>query len=654
MSEVTEVVAPERVPASRLSLLARDYGTTLLVAVVVFLVAYDNGSFGEPARDTLAIVLWWALIVGVGAGIWPLVRPTNNAFTTGALLAAFGLVTLFSTIWAANPEGAYAEFTRVALYLAVFAIAVVTGRRRNAGQWSNGLAVGIAAVAALALGSRLFYPHLASQREVVHLLPSIQGRLYYPLGYWNGLAVFAGMGVPLLLRIAVSGRGAFVRGLAVAPLPIIVAVLYLTSSRGGVAATAAGSIAFLTLSARRWAVLGATLVAGIASAAVLWVLSDRHTLVNEPFKSAAETQGKSAALIIGGICVLAALVYGIGSRFVAARMRPPSPAFSWALLAAAVLVAGVGIAFTHPVKRFEAFRQPPGAESGQGTIRQHLLSANGSGRWQLWHSAVDEFQSKPVLGRGAGSYEAWWAKHGTLGAFVQDAHSLYLQVLGELGIAGLVLLAAAFVSGLVAALTRLRRLDTEERIGLAAVTASFVAYALAAGIDWMWELTAVSVVAFACLGLATGPATAVDASARERLPRSRLRFGLRAVFAGAGCVLICAIAVPLLAGLKLRASQDAFGRGDTAGAIADAVDAKSIQPWASSPYLQLALLAEQESDLSAARRWIRTAISHDRSDWRLWLIQSRIQTKLGEKRQALRSFEHARALNPRSRLFQGT
>ena len=61
-----------------------------------------------------------------------------------------------------------------------------------------------------------------------------------------------------------------------------------------------------------------------------------------------------------------------------------------------------------------------------------------------------------VDGRGAGSYESWWSEHGTLATFVKDAHSLYLQTLGELGVVGLVLLLTALTAGATAGIARLR------------------------------------------------------------------------------------------------------------------------------------------------------------------------------------------------------
>jgi len=115
----------------------------------------------------------------------------------------------------------------------------------------------------------------------------------------------------------------------------------------------------------------------------------------------------------------------------------------------------------------------------------------------------------------------------------------------------------------------------------------------------------------------------------------------------AGWLLICAIALPLLSGIKVSASQDAVGRGDVAAAIKDAADARSIQPWAPTPYQQLALVEEQAGNLRDARAWIRKAIEHNPDDWALWLIAARIETVQGAVAAARRSLARARELNPR-------
>ena len=641
-----------REPHERLDVVG--YATTLAVAVAVFLIAFDGGSYDEASRTTLAIGIWWAIVLVVALNLRPLPRVPAAAVVTGGLLLALALFTLASIAWADSAERAFLEFDRTALYLGVFLLAVLAGTRGNAGRWVDGIALGVAAIGILALVSRLF-PDLVSAQELRTFLPSAFARLSYPLGYWNGLAILTAISFPLLLRAAVFARTGLLRGVALAPLPALVAVIYLTSSRGGVLTALFGTFCFLVLTARRWSALAAVALAGLGAVAAIAVLQTRHELVNDPSLAVAESQGRSAALLIAGICVLSGVAWAAGTVLLEGRL-PASAALDRAAAALVVVAAAVGIAAAHPVERFEHFKRPPqqGDFSATDLVRSHLLSKSGSGRWQLWQAAVDEFETEPVRGRGAGSFESWWAEHGTIEGFARDAHSLYLEMLGELGVVGLTLLGAALLTAVLSALRRTVAASDEVSRGIAAaVTAAFLAFALALAIDWMWELTAVSVVGIALAGLVAGPATAL-APARARQPSGvsrRTRLSLAVAVVVVGLFVVGAQAIPLVATSKIQDSQAASARGDAVAAIDDALAAKSIEPWAASPYLQLALLEEQVGRLRAAKRRIAQAIDRDRNDWRLWLVQARIEFKLGHVRAARESLDRTRALNPRSPLF---
>jgi hypothetical protein len=653
--------APRPTPPLRHSrrLLAPDAWLTALIGFVVFAVAYDNGGYGLSSRSIVGIGIWWAIILGVGLGLLSLGRPPRQALVTGGLLAGFTGWTLASTSWAPSAENAFNEFNRASLYLAIFTLVVAAGTRGNVGRWADGLALGIVATAFVSLASRLF-PHLFSTRGLATFLPSAQTRLSFPVGYWNGLAILMGIAFPLCFRGAIAGQNPLTRGLALLPVPALAAVIYLTSSRGGTASALAGTLVFLAATGRRWSAVGALLTAGIGSGLAVAVLLHRHELVNGPIGSAAAaSEGRSAAVLIAGCCLVGSLLFLAGERALTGRFRP-NPVIG-RVLAAAVALAAVGaIVLAHPVRRFEDFKQPLAAAQSDSAdfVRSHLLSGNGSGRWQFWASAVDEFKTDPVVGRGAGSYESWWAQHASFTYFLRNAHSLYLEVLGELGIVGLLLLGGAFLTGLGSAIRRISSARGEERATVAALTAAFVAFAVGAAIDWVWQLTVVGLVGIACLGLLAGPATAtgswVAVAMRPQGGRTRsLRFATGAAVLVAAWLLICAQAIPWLSGTKISDSQAAVRRGDGSAALMDALDAKSLQPWAASPYLQLALVEEQSGDLPQARRSIAAAIRRNGSDWRLWLVSARLETESGRIPSARRSLERAAALNPRSQLFAG-
>jgi tetratricopeptide (TPR) repeat protein len=324
-----------------------------------------------------------------------------------------------------------------------------------------------------------------------------------------------------------------------------------------------------------------------------------------------------------------------------------------------VTVVATGFAAADPGRRIDEFKARPGQLPIDETdfVRAHLLSGSGNGRWQFWDAALDQWQAHPLAGGGAGTFESWWARNGSFYYFLRDAHSLYLEMLGELGPVALLFVLGLLGLGLVTGVRRTLAATGDLRVAPAALTSSLAAYVLAAGVDWMWELTAVTVLAVVLLGLLTGTATAP--ADRPRLVtladarRRRLGFGVGVAAVVVAWLLICVQALPLLADLKIRDSKLAVAAGDLGRATDAALDAREIEPWAASPPLQLALVDERAGRLRRARAWIREAIERDPNDWRYWLIATRLDTKLGDTAEARRSLERAAKLNPRSPLFAG-
>jgi tetratricopeptide (TPR) repeat protein len=108
----------------------------------------------------------------------------------------------------------------------------------------------------------------------------------------------------------------------------------------------------------------------------------------------------------------------------------------------------------------------------------------------------------------------------------------------------------------------------------------------------------------------------------------------------------------LLTETYLSQSRSAAAQTNWPRALADARAARKLQPWAASPPLQVALVQEQTGRLQAAAAAARSAIDHDPSDWRNWLIAARLQTKLGHDAEARCDLYAAAYRNPRSSLFR--
>jgi len=619
--------------------------TSVSIGMAVFLVAYAAGGYGLTSRTVLAIGLWWSLMVGLAFGLTAPV-PRGAAIVAG-LFAGFAAWTLASTLWAANAESSFNEFNRVTLYLAVLLFPVLWAGRVPAGRWADALCLGVVGTSLLAIASRLF-PGLVDDRELAVFLPSAASRLSYPVGYWNGLGILMSLAFPLCLRAALVSRRSFTRALAVAAVPLLSAAVYLTASRGAVVTALVGIVVLVLATDRRWAAVGVVAAGATGSAVAVGWLVQQSDLVNGPLDTAAAaSQGRSTALILAGCAVGSALMLLAGGAILGPRFAPRNLR-GRTVLAFLVLVAAVGAALGDPSSRLESFRRVPSAAQIDGSdfATTHLLSGNGSGRWQFWGAAIDQFRTSPLHGQGAGSYESWWAEHASFSYFVRNAHSLYFEVLGELGLVGVLLLTAAFATGLVLAVGRLPAHRTTERTTLAALLAVFAAFLVGLGLDWIWQLTAVGVVGLAALG-------AMLAGEPERVtsPPSRARRIARFAAVALVPAVVVVQAIPWLAASKIADSQAAVRRGDTRAALEAAFDAQALKPWGSSPRVQLALVAEERGELTAARRWMDSAIARDPRNWRLWFLAARIQAASGLSQAASSSYERARSLNPRSPLF---
>jgi O-antigen ligase len=608
-----------------------------------------QGGYGLGARSGVGVLLWWAIGAGWLFGAWPRGPVPRAALVTGALLGGLTLLTGLSVLWAESEELAFIEFDRALVYLGLFAAVVLASRPGQAGRWSDGLALGVAVVALLALGQRLF-PDLFPEPDQGRFLPGTDSRLSYPVDYWNGLGILLGLGAPLLLRSALAARTALWRGLALAALPAVLTATYLTSSRGGAGAAIVGLVVLLVLSRRAVPVALAAAVASAGAALAIVLFESRDVLVNGPFGTGdAVSEGRTMALLLLLICAACGFAHVLLSRTRLAGLRlGRGQARALALAAAAVAV--VALAVVNPAELLDDFKEPPNSTVAEGEfVSSHLFSGAGSGRWQFWGEALDQWAEHPLAGQGAGSFGSYWLEHTPITFFVRDAHSLYLETLGELGLIGLLLLLGALGVTLAAAAGRLRAGTGDDRLAIAALAAAFGGFLFGAALDWIWELPAVGGVGIAVMALLTGPATlpAGEPARTWRRPGRLARVGVGA----AALAAVVLVALPWLVQREVRASREAARAGDLDAARDHAQSARALQPWASSPRLQLALAEERAGNLPAARSAIAGAIERDRRDWELWLVSARIATKLGDLDAAERALARSRELNPRSPLF---
>jgi O-antigen ligase len=315
-----------------------------------------------------------------------------------------------------------------------------------------------------------------------------------------------------------------------------------------------------------------------------------------------------------------------------------------ATLVAVVVAVVAALAIDLPGRAsngWDEFKEGGGPGAGTG----RLGSVAGQSRYQFWSAAVDQNATKPLIGTGSGTFELWWAREGTTDETVRDAHSLYLQTLGELGVIGLALLVAFLASVLTVGGVAVARAGPDLRPALAAALAGCFAFCLCALVDWSWQLP---VLVAALLFLASPLLTAGQSSGGER---SAIAIPLRLGTAVTAIAAIVAIAIPLASTSLLRESESDVRAGRLDEALEAARSAGNVQPGAASPRLQEALVLEQMGALGQAAGAAGAATEREPTNWKNWLVRSRIEAARGRAEAAVRYFREAESLNPNFSLF---
>ncbi|HVY79139.1 MAG TPA: O-antigen ligase family protein [Solirubrobacterales bacterium] len=593
------------------------------------------------------------LVFGAGSAV-KLERPL---YWAGGLIVCLSLLCAISSLWSGSVELSVIEADRVAVYLGFFVAAFLiaqTDERRQ--RFAEGLAITVASIAILGIVSRLL-PHVLYVGTSLGAGP----RLNYPLGYWNANGALLGIGVGLLLWSSRRATSAALRWFSVGALPITLLALYLTYSRGGLLAFVVACACLIALSRDRlWllATLGATVI--VTLPAVLAV-QGREELALNLGESTARAQGVTVTLILlGGVALSLLLVAamrweerregGLSGRAVAISRNPKvlkGIALAGALLAIVAAIAVGGRAwdrFSSPDVQFPSNPQA------------HFTDLGGAGRHDFYSVAVEAFGEKPVLGHGAGTYQFSWEKLRTIDKPVHDAHSLYLEAFAELGAIGGLLVLALVGWLLWCGYGAWRNAADPQRERYAALLAAMLAFAVSAAFDWFWEIPALggifflaagAVIAARCSQIAADPRREPSAGAEDR------RFGFTVVVMVLAWVSALALVGPLLVEREIDSSQAAVAREDFGAAFDHADTARSIEPWAASPYVQLGLLAELQGDYAGAATYFGNAIDRENRNWQWYYLRSRAEHEAGDEAAAAKDLERARELNPREKCLRG-
>ncbi len=480
--------------------------------------AVDGGYFpGDWGLATLA----FTLVAASAILIADLPRPGRLELAFLGGIAALALWALLSTAWSPGATAQVSEAERGLLYVAAATAAILLLSFREAfASLLGGILAGAVAVALYALGTRLFPGDVGGAYD-----PSSGYQLAEPLGYWNALGILTVLALLLAGALAAHGVGLATRVLASASLVVLLPTLYFTFSRGALVALVVGAIVQIAADTHRARLLATGLVVGTPALLAVYLASRYHALTTAGDSlTTAQREGHELAKILLALMLLAAAA-AVAMHIAERRLRFSAHAgrlLVGAVTAAALLAAlGALAAAGGPVdvvrRASDSFGRAPAP--GDGDLQRRLVSASGNGRSDYWRVARTMVRDEPLLGTGAGSFEAHWFRERSVAFHARDAHNLYLETLAELGPVGLALLLASLALPLVA-------LPAVRGFAYApAAVGAYAAYLVHAGVDWDWEVPAVTVPAIFCAAvlLARGSArrTAVaDRQAARDHPRT--------------------------------------------------------------------------------------------------------------------------------------
>jgi len=587
----------------------------VLIGVVALIALGGRGGIGGPA-GIAALAAWFAFAAWQGLSVG----------------------------WAHEPAASQQAMAQTALYGVVFTLGLTGLRCPTWLSWLSAATLfAIWVPVTIAVAARLLPGQVGEDTFA---------RLTWPITYWNGLGALAGFGLLLAIGITGSPRvDRLIRGAVAAAAPVFGLALYLTLSRGAIVAVAVMLIILIAIGPNRLETIASSVVALGATAALAALAEHQGNLValgGELPEHASQGHTVALALVAAmGVCAALGVLAVHGAARITGRPRVITSAVV-AAVAALMLAAGWTTAGPggNPVRwaddQFQSFKSFGSGDRSDDSVASRLAVAAGSGRWQNWGVAWDQWRSEPVTGTGAGDFRFEWNERRDVDLMVVNAHSLYLETLGESGLIGLLLLITplGIAVGAVGALRVRRRGHPASRDIMVAMCAAGVVALHAAG-DWDWQLTAVTIPAM-LLGAAALRA-AVQALGADRPAGWRTR---GPVLAGCALALVFTIG-PVGAATLVDDAKTEARKGNLEEALHTARDAQGLQGNAPAPHLVEAYILTDLNRPARADAAFAAALARSPRDWSVMADWAAALIRRGDRAAAVPLLRRAKRLNPR-------
>lgn len=581
------------------------------IALVLSWWALTEGAYFEDVLLPGAIALSLTAALLVALAPWRFgPRIGRPVLVAGAAMAALGGLYLLSGLWGPAPEAAVGDGQRVLLYAVIFGLGV-------------GLCNLVAPRIHLALLPVLIAGGIAAVVTIVALITGgeprdlfeVDGTLDYPLGYRNANAAF--LAIIILTASGVAASPQLPRAIRVAGVvttTLCGELFLLSQSRAALPAILIAMIVYALASPLRLRALSWLALPLVPAVVAFLPAADLYSVVNAEGLEGAipEMNAAGTAFAIGGV---ASLLLGIAALALEPRLpglgststrsnRVIGRGIATVIVAAAL---GFTVAVGEPVawisERVDEFTTTGTPDLSERSSRFTFNA--GSERYDLWRVAIEGFTDDPVVGGGAGSFQYEFLRERSSQLNARDAHSFELELLSELGIAGLGLF-AVFVVAVGMAVTRARRLGSSAA-SLAAVAVACAAYwVVHASVDWFWPYPGVTGPVLVLLGAACAPA--VFASGFRGAPRARIA-------TCAMLVMLALSAVPTLLARRYVDQASQVWRTDLQQAYGDLERARTLNPLSDWPYLIEGEIARNVDDRDRAMAAFSAAIDKQPNEW---------------------------------------
>jgi O-antigen ligase len=456
--------------------------SALLLGGPTALAFFSGGYFAQP-RLWAALGAW--LLVLLVAALGP--RPFPASAAGRLAVAGLALMTVWSALsltWAPIAGAALDSIQRLVLYLGALLAAIgLLRNRRVARGLEPALALGATVVIAEGLSGRLLPGVITLERSF-----RAGTRLDQPITYWNAEGALAAVGLVLCARLVGDRtRPLALRALVAAACTPLAAGVYLSYSRGAIAAVVLGLLILLAV-APTWAQLrgvGVALLAAVLGATAAAVMPGVASLSGA--LAARERDGAIVLAALLGISAGAALLTAWLHRSELRGRLPVRRIASAGRLSAVAVAVAVLIA----MGLVGASLQERGDRSLRNSVGASRLTSVKSNRYEYWRVGLRSFVDNPLRGVGAGGFRVQWLRERPINEGVLDVHSLELEMACELGLVGLLAL-GLLIGGVAGAGRGAMRRDPPLAAGCIAATSTWL---LHASIDWDWQVPAVTLPA---------------------------------------------------------------------------------------------------------------------------------------------------------------